>query len=74
MVKRMKPVFIQILGRSYKSEEQLWDCLDSTNLPILFESCQDENELMDTVTSYIKFCVDYVSETKTVRIFPNNKP
>lgn len=74
IVRRMKPVVIQILGRSYKSEEQLRDCLDGTNWDILFESLQDEDELMDTITSYIKFCEDYVSETKIVKIFPNNKP
>ena len=29
---------------------------------------------MDTVSSYINFCVDNMIPSKTVTIFPNNKP
>lgn len=74
VVKRMKIVQKQIQVWSDKSKEQLRDCFDDTNWDMFFESCQDGDELTDTITSYIKFCEDYVSETKTVKIFPNNKP
>ncbi len=39
-----------------------------------FQSCQDADELTDTITLYIKFCEDSVSETKTVNILPIKKP
>lgn len=29
---------------------------------------------MDTVSSYVSFCVDSIIPAKTVTIFPNNKP
>lgn len=59
---------------SDKRKEQLRDCFDDTNWDIFFESCQDGDELTVTITFYMKFCEDYVSETKTVKIFPNDKP
>ncbi len=49
-------------------------CFEETNWDIFFQSCQDADELTDTITSYIKFCEDSVSETKSVKCFPNNKP
>ncbi len=73
VVKKTKPVTKEIQVWSDKSKEQLRDCFDDTNWDIFFESCQDLDELTDTITSYIKFCEDYVLETKTVKIFPNNK-
>lgn len=74
MLKRTKPVIKQIQTWSGTNKDQLRDCFDNTNWDTFFESCQDGNELTDTLTTYIKFCEDCVSETKTIRIFPNNKP
>ncbi len=73
VVKRTKPVTKEIRVWPNKSKEQLRDCFIDTNWDIFFESCQDLDELTDTITSYIKFCEDYVLETKTMKIFPNNK-
>lgn len=73
-LKRTKPAIKQIPVCSATNKDRLRDCLDNTNWDLFFESCQDGNELTDTITSYIKFCEDCVSETKTIKIFPNNKP
>lgn len=39
-----------------------------------FQSCRDADELTDTITSYVRYCQDSVSEIKTVKMFSNNKP
>ncbi len=73
-VKAAKPVIKQIHVWSDRCKERLKDCFEETNWDIFFQSCQDADELTDTITSYIKFCEDSVSETKSVKCFPNNKP
>lgn len=34
-------------------------------------SCKDTDEVTDTITSYITFCENSVTETKVVKNFPN---
>ena len=36
--------------------------------------CSGHDELTETITDYIRFCEDRVITTKTIRVFPNNKP
>ena len=49
-------------------------CYDSTNWDIFKDSCNDLNELCDTVTSYIKFCEEMIIPKKIIKLYPNNKP
>ncbi len=39
-----------------------------------YDACEDNDELTETVSSYITFCVDLVIPSKTVFTYPNNKP
>ncbi len=73
-VKRTKPVTKQIQVWTEESRERVKDGLEDTIWDVFFESCKDGQELTDVITSYIKFCEDVVCETKTVKIYPNNKP
>ncbi len=54
------------------ASEQLQDCFNNTDWTIF----EDDN--IDTYTSsvlfYIKCCMDNVTTTKQIRVFPNNKP
>ena len=50
-------------------------CFDCTDWQGFFDACGDNiDELIETVSSYITFCVDSVIPSKQVVIFPNNKP
>ena len=37
-------------------------------------TCDNINELTNTITDYIKFCEDMIVEKKTMKIYSNNKP
>ncbi|MBN3295162.1 SUN2 protein, partial [Amia calva] len=43
------------------------------NIIDAYKACGDGHELTDSITSYIIFCECAAVETKTIRIFPNNK-
>lgn len=47
--------------------------MDWNNLMDL-TSCSNMNRQMDIISYFISFCVDSIVPTKTVTIFPNNKP
>ena len=50
-------------------------CFDCTDWQIFLDGCSDNvDDIADTVTSYIQFYEQMVIQTKTVRMFPNNKP
>ena len=57
-----------------ESEEQLKGCFESTEWSVLVDSCENVSEAADVVSSYIGFCEDMLISTKTVKVFPNNKP
>ena len=38
------------------------------------DNSTDPDELVDKVTSYVKFCEETVIKTKSVHVYPNNKP
>ena len=57
------------------SVDQLQHCFETTDWNMFFDSCgADIDMLTDTITSYINFCEDSIIPTKTVHIYPNNKP
>ncbi len=47
---------------------------DALNPLSLLSTSNNINEEVDKVSSYITFCVDNIVPSKTVTIFPNNKP
>ena len=38
------------------------------------DNSTDPDELVDKVTSYVTFCEETVIKTKSVHVYPNNKP
>ena len=81
----LRPLYVQKLRREQvvtkeikqwntESTEQLQDCFDQTNWDLFYDNCSSTDELVDTVSCYIKFCEDITIPTKTVRCYPNNKP
>lgn len=45
-----------------------------TDWEVFYDSCHTIEELVDVVSDYIGFCEDTVVPSKTVKIYPNNKP
>ena len=56
------------------SIEELRCCFEATNWDVFTDNCTDPDELVDMVTSYVKFCEETVIKTKSVHVYPNNKP
>lgn len=57
------------------SSEAFKGCFECTNWQVFFNGCLDNpDEWTDTVTSYKQFREWTIVQTKTVSIFPNNKP
>ena len=54
--------------------EELRGCFESTEWSVFFDSCSSHDELDETLADYLRFCEDCVITSKSVRIFPNNKP
>eukprot|EP00745_Piridium_sociabile_P040895 TRINITY_DN7963_c0_g1_i8.p1 TRINITY_DN7963_c0_g1~~TRINITY_DN7963_c0_g1_i8.p1 ORF type:complete len:536 (+),score=69.46 TRINITY_DN7963_c0_g1_i8:209-1816(+) len=57
-----------------ESVDELRGCFDCTDWGVLTDSCQNVHEVADVVSCYIKFCENMIIPTKTIKIFPNNKP
>lgn len=58
-----------------ESEEALRDCFETTAWDDFCDSFgEDLDGLTDFITEYIHFFQDIVAPTRTVKIFPNNKP
>ncbi len=49
-------------------------CFDCTGWYVFYDSCSDLNELTQTVSSYISFCVDINLPEKNITVYSNNKP
>ena len=59
---------------THDSIEELRGCSEATNWDVFTDNCTDPDELVDTVTSYVKFCEETVITTKSVHVCQNNKP
>ena len=55
---------------THDSIEELRGCFEATNWDVF---TNNSTELVDTVTSYVKFCEETVIKTKSVHVYPNNK-
>ncbi|KAK0139947.1 hypothetical protein N1851_023108 [Merluccius polli] len=71
-LKSSKPVQKTVLQWTEDSVEALKGCFLCTDWSIFHDLELDE--ATETVTDYIKFCVDNVIPKKTITHFPNNKP
>ena len=72
--------------KTHKPKEitrQIWDretisnlqvCFETTNWEVFTDQISDPTELVDTISSYIKFCEESIVKTKVVKIYANNKP
>lgn len=74
-LKTEKPQTQTIQQWNKDNTEELMGCFEATDWDMFFDSCGNDYEsLTDAISSYIKFCQDSVISSKTVRIYPNNKP
>ncbi|XP_070534509.1 uncharacterized protein [Ptychodera flava] len=73
-LKTEKPQVKTIQVWSPESIGDLQNCFEITDWDIFKTSCVEPQELVDTVSCYMKFCENIVVKTKSVRVFPNNKP
>ncbi len=74
VVRRATEVTKNIKQWTLESIQSLQGCFESTDWDSLLSTSNNINEQVDTVSSYISFCVDNIVPSKTVTIFPNNKP
>ena len=49
-------------------------CFEATNWDVFTDNSTDPDELVATVTSNVEFCEETVIKTKSVHVYPNNKP
>ena len=73
-MKRSTP--INTVSREWNTDtaERLQSCLDCTDWSVFMDSADSLDEAADTITAYIRFCVDSLIPSKKVKIYPNNKP
>ncbi len=74
-LKREAPALRTIQCWSDQSDATLQDCFDHVDWDI-FRAASDDNieAYSDSVTCFIRKCIDDVVPTKTIRIYPNQKP
>lgn len=56
-----------------RSKEQLRDCFEQTDWQLFFNANDNVHDITESITSYVNFCESNCVETKTVRIYQNNK-
>ena len=59
---------------SNESVEELKGCFDCTDWDLFLDTSDNVSEAADVIGCYVNFCEDMIIPTKTVKIFPNNKP
>ena len=74
IVQREKPKIMTVQQWNEDSIEHLRAELDATDWNVFVEAAGDLDELTETVSEYINFCVDLTIPTKKTKVFPNNKP
>ena len=73
-LKTSKPVKKTVTILSDDSLDRLRDCYDETDWNVFIDACDSIDELTDTVSCYVNFCEENVSETKSFTCFSNQKP
>ncbi len=74
-LKREAPALRTVHCWSDQSDAILQDCFDHVDWDMFRAASDDDIEAYsDTVTCFIRKCIDDVVPTKTIRIYPNQKP
>ncbi len=74
-LKREAPALRTVHCWSDQSDTILQDCFDHVDWDMFRAASEDDIEAYsDTVTCFIRKCIDDVVPTKTIRIYPNQKP
>ncbi len=74
-LKREAPALRTVHCWSDQSDATLQDCFDHVDWDMFRAASEDDIEAYsDTVTCFIRKCIDDVVPTKTIRICPNQKP
>ncbi len=74
-LKREAPALRTVQCWSDQSDAILQDCFDHVDWDMFRAASEDDIEAYsDTVTCFIRKCIDDVVPTKTIRIYPNQKP
>ena len=71
---RYKPTEKKIMQITDESLKALNASFDITDWDLFIGSADDIDDLVDTVTDYIKFNTEMILPTKIVKQYPNNKP
>ena len=53
---------------------QLQTCFGNNKLEVFTENIIDPTKLVDTISSYVKFCEESIVKTKVIKVYANNKP
>jgi len=73
-LKQQKPTVKTIKKWSEDAEQSLQACFDCTDWSVFCDSSDSIEDHVDVISDYINFCEDNIIPTKTVKIYPNNKP
>ncbi len=73
LICRTQPGVKTVQVWSDEAISQLQDCFENTDWE-LFAQSTDLEEYSSSVLAYIAFCTDTVLTTKTIMVFPNQKP
>ena len=73
-VKTHKPKEITRQIWNEETVNELQACFEATDWNIFTDNVSDPSELVDTISSYIKFCENSIVKTKVSKVFANNKP
>lgn len=71
-IKKSKPVTKIVSVFQDESKEKLSGCFLATDWDVFYRD-NDIDNIAETITGYIHFCVDTVVPKKTIIIYPNNK-
>ncbi|RXN30279.1 dynein heavy chain [Labeo rohita] len=73
-LKQEAPTLRTVHCWSDQSESMLQDCFNHTDWEMFRTAADNINEYTESVCGFIKKCVDDVVPSKTVKVYPNQKP
>jgi hypothetical protein len=73
IVLREKPRVITVQQWNTEGLDSLQASFDCTDWEVFITACESMDELTETVSDYVDFCVQLSIATKEVKVYPNNK-
>ncbi|KAI3356803.1 hypothetical protein L3Q82_003463 [Scortum barcoo] len=73
LICRTRPTTRTVQVWTEEASSTLQDCFECTDWEV-FKEGTDLDGYTSSVLSYLKFCTDAVLPTKTIKVFPNQKP